>query len=158
MKSMIKLVSFHRRYAKTFLTRLTLSSVACIAIFFSPLAISELRETYAFDSFQKKVEFEALIHEMRCLVCQNQNLADSNAPLAQDLRLVIYRRISNGESTVKIKNYLVSRYGEFVSFKPRFSRLTYCLWLSPFLLLLVILLILFLKINKDARLHATAKF
>ncbi len=103
---------------------------------------------YVFESSQKKSQFEQIIHEMRCLVCQNQNLADSNAPLAKDLRLVIYRRIRNGESIVQIKKYLVSRYGDFISFKPDFSRLTYCLWLSPFILLLVILIILLFKTKK----------
>ncbi|MFZ0218859.1 MAG: cytochrome c-type biogenesis protein [Candidatus Aquirickettsiella sp.] len=120
----------------------------CWTVLFSPLAFSELSETYVFDSVQKKNQFEAIIHEMRCLVCQNQNLADSNAPLANDLRLVIYRRITQGESTGQIRSYLVSRYGTFISFKPVFSRLTYCLWLSPFILLLAILLTLFIKIKK----------
>jgi cytochrome c-type biogenesis protein CcmH/NrfF len=117
-------------------------------LFFSPLAFAELSETYVFASTQKKIQFEEVIHEMRCLVCQNQNLADSNAPLAQDLRLVIYRRIKRGESIAQVKNYLVSRYGEFISFKPAFSRLTYVLWLSPFILLLVIFLIFLFKIKK----------
>jgi cytochrome c-type biogenesis protein CcmH len=115
---------------------------------FSPLAFSESSEMYVFDSTPKKNQFETIIHEMRCLVCQNQNLADSNASLAKDLRLVIYRRIKHGESIAQVKNYLVSRYGDFISFKPIFSHLTYCLWLSPFILLLVILLILLFKINK----------
>lgn len=134
-------------YRRKFLTQL-LIGMLCWTVLFSPLAFSELSETYVFDSVQKKNQFEAIIHEMRCLVCQNQNLADSNAPLANDLRLVIYRRITQGESTGQIRSYLVSRYGTFISFKPVFSRLTYCLWLSPFILLLAILLTLFIKIKK----------
>mgnify|MGYP002776583898 FL=1 len=111
---------------------------------------------YVFDSSEKKIQFEEITHEIRCLVCQNQNLADSNAPLANDLRLVIYRRIKQGESVDQVKNYLVSRYGEFISFKPAFSRITFCLWLSPFILLLVILLILLLKIKKfDTRISGS---
>lgn len=137
-----------RLYLKKFLIRFSLSGIVCFIILYSPLDFAKLSETYEFDSTQKKFQFEEIIHEMRCLVCQNQNLADSNAPLAQDLRLVIYRRIRNGESKVQIKNYLISRYGDFISFKPTFSHLTYCLWLSPFILLIVILLILLLKINK----------
>jgi cytochrome c-type biogenesis protein CcmH len=133
------------------LKRFNLINLFCLIIFFSPCAFSKLTEAYVFDTPQKKIQFEEIIHEMRCLVCQNQNLADSNAPLAQDLRLVIYRRISSGEPTVQIKHYLVSRYGEFVSFKPPFSRLTYCLWLSPFILLLVTLLLFLLKIKKIVR-------
>lgn len=133
---------------RKFLTQFGLSGVFCLVILFSPLAVAKLSEMYVFDSTQKNNQFAEIIHEMRCLVCQNQNLADSNAPLAKDLRFVIYRRIKNGESTVQIRNYLVSRYGNFISFKPAFSGLTYCLWLSPFILLLVILLILLFKINK----------
>jgi cytochrome c-type biogenesis protein CcmH/NrfF len=139
-------------YLRKFLTRLGLSGIVCLAILFSPLGFATLSETYVFDSSQKKIQFEEIIHEMRCLVCQNQNLADSNAPLAQDLRLVIYRRIKQGVSVEQIKNYLVSRYGDFISFKPPFSSLTYGLWLSPFILLFIIFLILLFKIKKfDAR-------
>ena len=134
--------------SRKFSTQLGLSWIFCLVMLFSPLACSESSEIYVFDSTPKKKQFEEIIHEMRCLVCQNQNLADSNAPLAKDLRLVIYRRIKHGESADQIKDYLVSRYGDFISFKPVFSRLTYCLWLSPFILLLIIFLILLFKIKK----------
>ncbi|OIZ95645.1 hypothetical protein A1D18_01800 [Candidatus Rickettsiella isopodorum] len=141
---------------KKFLKKNSLRKLFWLAIFFSPLAFSELSEMYVFDSSEKKIQFEEITHEIRCLVCQNQNLADSNAPLANDLRLVIYRRIKQGESVDQVKNYLVSRYGEFISFKPAFSRITFCLWLSPFILLLVILLILLLKIKKfDTRISSS---
>ena len=108
--------------------------------FFSALAFSATHEIYSFASRQEKIQFQQIIQELRCLVCQNQNLADSNAPLAQDLRGIIYQRIKKGESSSNIKNYLVSRYGEFILFKPAFSRLTYGLWLSPFILLLAIVI------------------
>lgn len=127
-----------------------LSKLFFLAIFFSPLAVAASSDRYVFASAQKKAQFAEIIHEMRCLVCQNQNLADSNAPLAQDLRLVIYRRIKNGESPTEIKKYLISRYGNFIAFRPIFSRLTYCLWLSPFILFLVIMFILLLKLRKYA--------
>ncbi len=108
--------------------------------FFSAFAFSATHEIYFFDSRQEKIQFQQIIQELRCLVCQNQNLADSNAPLAQDLRRIIYQRIKRGESSLKIKHYLVSRYGEFILFKPLFSPLTYGLWLSPFILLLAIVI------------------
>lgn len=106
--------------------------------FFCSLAFG-VEEIYAFDSTPKKMQFQQIIQELRCLVCQNQNLADSDATLAKDLRQVIYQRIKKGDSTADIKNYLVSRYGEFILFRPAFSPLTYCLWLSPFILLVSIL-------------------
>ena len=134
--------------SRKFSSLLGLSWIFCLVMLFSSLAFSESSEMYVFDSTAKKNQFEEIIHEMRCLVCQNQNLADSNAPLAKDLRLVIYQRIKHEESADQIKDYLLSRYGDFISFKPVFSRLTCCLWLSPFILLLVIFLILLLKLNK----------
>jgi|GEM_PF-328859 len=133
---------------KKFLKKFSLSKLFCLVIFFSPLAIAASSDLYAFASAQKKAQFAEIIHEMRCLVCQNQNLADSNAPLAQDLRLVIYRRIKNGESPAQIKKYLISRYGDFIAFRPVFSHLTYCLWLSPFILFLFIMSILLYKLRK----------
>jgi cytochrome c-type biogenesis protein CcmH len=135
-------------YSKKFLILFSLSGILGFIIFFSPLALSESSELYVFNSTQKKSQFEEIIHEMRCLVCQNQNLADSNALLAKDLRLMIYRRIRNGESTYQIRNYLISRYGDFITFRPPFSHLTYYLWLSPFILLLIIFFIFLLKMKK----------
>ena len=131
------------KYLKNFLNKLF-----CLAIFFSPWVVAASSDLYLFTSVQKKTQFTEIIHEMRCLVCPNQNLADSNAPLAQDLRLVIYRRIQNGESPAQIKKYLVGRYGDFITFRPVFSHLTYCLWLSPFILFLVIMFILLVKLRK----------
>jgi len=83
-------------YVKKFLKNF-LSKLFFLAIFFSPLVLAASSDLYVFASAQKKAQFAEIIHEIRCLVCQNQNLVDSNAPLAQDLRLVIYRRIKNGE-------------------------------------------------------------
>ncbi|MDQ8039917.1 MAG: cytochrome c-type biogenesis protein [Cellulomonas sp.] len=100
-------------------------------------------ELYPFNSVVQKKTFQHMILDLRCLVCQNQNLADSNALFAQDLRQIIYQRIIRGESEEHIKIYLVSRYGEFILFKPLFSPLTYLLWLGPFILLLTIIVNLF---------------
>lgn len=137
------MLQFVKKFLKNFLSKLFF-----LAIFFSPLAVAVSSDMYVFTSTQKKAQFAEIIHEMRCLVCQNQNLADSNAPLAQDLRLIIYRRVQNAESPAQIKKYLVSRYGDFIAFRPVFSQLTYCLWLSPFILFLVIMFILLCKLRK----------
>jgi cytochrome c-type biogenesis protein CcmH len=135
-------------YINFFLKKKILSKLFLLVIFFSSLATAELRDSYIFDSTHKKKQFEQIIYEMRCLVCQNQNLADSNALLAKDLRLVIYQRILNNESKDNIEEYLVSRYGNFISFKPTFTPLNYCLWLSPFILLVASLFIFVFNINK----------
>ncbi|MBY3346996.1 cytochrome c-type biogenesis protein [Rhizobium laguerreae] len=78
----------------------------------------------------------ALSAELRCMVCQNQSIDDSNADLAKDLRLMVRERISDGDSDEAVLNYIVSRYGEFVLLKPRVSMKTVLLWGAPVLLVL----------------------
>lgn len=73
--------------------------------------------------------------ELRCLVCQNQTLADSSAPLAQDLRNEIRQMIAKGRSDDEIRDYLVQRYGDFVLYRPPWKATTLLLWMGPFLLL-----------------------
>ena len=73
---------------------------------------------------------------MRCLVCQNESIDDSSAPLARDLRLLIRERLKAGDSDAQVIDYLVARYGEFVLLKPRFEASTFILWLGPFAILL----------------------
>jgi cytochrome c-type biogenesis protein CcmH len=78
---------------------------------------------------------KALENELRCLVCQNQTLADSNAPLAEDLRKEVRDLATGGKSDDEIRAYLVARYGDFVLYKPPVKSTTYVLWFGPFLLL-----------------------
>jgi len=73
----------------------------------------------------------AISHELRCMVCQNQSIDDSDAPLARDLRLLVRERIAAGDSNGQVIDFLVARYGEFVLLKPRFSPHTLLLWLLP---------------------------
>lgn len=76
---------------------------------------------------------------LRCLVCQNQSIDDSDAPLARDLRLLVRERLKTGDSDAAVIDFVVARYGEFVLLKPRFSPHTYLLWLAPpFILLLAL--------------------
>jgi cytochrome c-type biogenesis protein CcmH len=81
--------------------------------------------------------YEALLAELRCLVCQNQSLADSNADLAQDLRQEVYRMVQSGDSNEKIIGFLVARYGDFVLYRPRVKPVIYLLWFGPAILLLI---------------------
>ncbi len=78
-----------------------------------------------------------LIEGLRCLVCQNQSLADSNADLAQDLRLEVYRLLMEGDDNEDIIKYLVARYGDFVLYRPPFKSTTYLLWLAPVIFLMI---------------------
>ena len=89
----------------------------------------------AFEDPAQQVRYERLIREIRCLVCQNEPIADSNAPLAADLRREIRERIEGGASDREIIDFLTARYGDFVLYRPPFSPRTWLLWLAPGLLL-----------------------
>lgn len=80
---------------------------------------------------------EDLGKELRCLVCQNESIEDSNADLARDLRIIVRERIAKGESTDQVKQYVVDRYGDYVLLNPPFKGATLVLWLGPFALLVV---------------------
>ncbi|WP_027550502.1 cytochrome c-type biogenesis protein [Bradyrhizobium sp. Cp5.3] len=83
----------------------------------------------------KEARARELSRELRCMVCQNQSIDDSDAPLARDLRLLVRERIAAGDSNSQVLDFLVARYGEFVLLKPRFERQTLLLWLlAPVLL------------------------
>ena len=104
------------------------------------------QDTYSFASLTDAKRFHLLTQEVRCVVCQNQNIADSNAPLANDLREKIYLMVVNKKSDEEIKNFLVTRYGEFILLRPRFNKTTSFLWLFP-LIGLVFILLFFLRLT-----------
>ena len=93
-------------------------------------------ETYEFSKPSLEQRYKHLSAELRCPKCQNQNIADSNAPISQDLRKLLYKQLEAGASDEEILEYMVSRYGEFVRYRPRYSGVTLILWLMPILLLL----------------------
>lgn len=92
---------------------------------------------FEFDDAEKAEVFQRLSNELRCLVCQNQNLADSNAELAQELRREIYRMVKEGKDEQAVIDFMVSRYGDFVLYRPPVNRATWLLWSGPFLLLAI---------------------
>ena len=96
-------------------------------------------DAYQFDSPDMEANYNQLINEQRCLVCQNQNLAGSDADLAKDLRRETYQMLKQGKSRDEIIEFMVARYGDFVLYRPQFKSSTYLLWLGPFLLLLLVL-------------------
>ena len=81
--------------------------------------------------------FHDLVAELRCVMCQNQSLADSNAQIAHDLRREVFELMREGRSDAEIRDYLVDRYGEFVLYRPPFSARNALLWVGPFVLLVV---------------------
>jgi len=104
-------------------------------------------EAYEFDSAQTEADYYKLISELRCLVCQNQNLSGSNAELAKDLRRQTYEMLTRGESPQQVVEFMVARYGDFVLYRPQFKTSTYLLWLGPFLLLLIVLYVVIRKVR-----------
>lgn len=93
-------------------------------------------EILEFEDIGQERQYKTLINELRCLVCQNQNLADSNAELARDLRNQTYTMITQGKSNQEIVDYMVTRYGDFVLYRPPLNPMTMMLWVGPFVLLL----------------------
>jgi cytochrome c-type biogenesis protein CcmH len=85
---------------------------------------------------QQEARYHRLVNELRCLVCQNQNIADSNAPLAADLRAQVERQVLEGRSDREILDYMTARYGDFVLYRPPFAARNWVLWLGPFALVL----------------------
>lgn len=94
--------------------------------------------------------------ELRCLVCQNQNIADSHADLAIDLKKQLREQIAAGRTDDEIKAYMVERYGDFVLYRPPLKATTVLLWAGPFLLLLGVIVVLFRKLRARAALAAAA--
>ena len=87
---------------------------------------------------EQEVLYQAMVQEVRCLVCQNQSIAESNAELAKDLRIEISSQIKDGKTEQEIKDFLLNRYGDFVLYQPSFNKKTFFLWLSPLILLFLI--------------------
>ena len=108
-------------------------------------------DTYEFKDEVERVRFRSLTEELRCPKCQNQNIADSNAPIATDLRREIYRMLDDGRSDKEIVDFLVMRYGDFVMYKPPLDSRTWLLWYGPFGLLglgAIVLCVLVLRRRK----------
>jgi len=107
-------------------------------------------EIKTFDSQEQELRYKKVIGELRCLVCQNQNLSGSDADLAKDLRKQVYKMIRNGQSNKDITEYMVARYGDFVLYRPQFKATTFLLWIGPFIILAIGLFVLirFIRLRK----------
>ncbi|MFC5438442.1 cytochrome c-type biogenesis protein [Rhodanobacter ginsenosidimutans] len=103
----------------------------------SGVARAQAIDPLPFKSHVEEVRFQHLTSQLRCLVCQNESLADSNAELARDLRHEVFDLMNTGKSDVQIKQYLVQRYSDFVLYDPPFRRGTLLLWLGPIILLML---------------------
>lgn len=97
-------------------------------------------EIYEFKSAEDEARYKALIEELRCPKCQNQNLAGSDAPIAVDLKNQTYQMINDGRSDTEIRAYMFERYGDFISYKPPMRPSTWILWLFPPVLLIALII------------------
>jgi len=125
---------------------ITLSLLVCFSTITPGYSIVE--EQVSFDSPKTEKRYKKLIAELRCLVCQNQSLADSDAELAQDLRRKTVEMLKNGASDNDIRTYMTDRYGDFVLYRPPFNTTTAFLWLGPFILLFGVLVGIIINIRK----------
>lgn len=105
-------------------------------------------DTYQFNNEAQELRYQALIAELRCPKCQNQNLAGSDAPIAKDLKDRTYQLLQDGKTDSEIRDYMISRYGDFISYKPPVRGSTYALWFGPFALLLVVVAVLIWRRKK----------
>lgn len=127
---------------RRWLTKLLIILCCCVSL----TALAGQR--YPFKSEQKAQEFNSLSHQLRCLVCQNESLASSQAALAIQLRDEVYHMVQAGESSPDIKAFMVQRYGDFVLFKPPVVTRTLLLWYGPFALLFLGVLVLFFIVKQ----------
>ncbi len=109
-------------------------------------------EAYEFQSAQMEADYNKLISELRCLVCQNQNLADSNAELAKDLRKQTHEMLTQGKTPDQVVQYMIDRYGDFVLYRPRLKTDTLLLWFGPFALLVLVLWLVIRVMRKKQKL------
>ena len=113
-------------------------------------------DAYKFDDPKKEKIYHELTDELRCLVCQNQNIAGSNAELAVDMRRKTYEMVSTGQSKQQVADYMADRYGDFVLYKPPFKASTAVLWIGPFIILAVSIWLMLRVIRNRREEHETA--
>ena len=101
------------------------------------VSVAKAIDIHEFDTEQQRLDYQQLTEELRCLVCQNQNIADSDAGLAKDLRNEVAKLIKQGQDYSQITNYMVERYGDFIRYAPPMRFDTIILWVMPFVILLI---------------------
>jgi cytochrome c-type biogenesis protein CcmH len=131
-----------------------LQAVLVAFLLFAGIAHAQAIEPMPFANHAQELRFQHLTHELRCPMCQNETLADSNAPIARDLRNQIFKMMQQGKSDDEIKQYLVARYSKFVLYDPPLTRGTWLLWFGPLLILLGGAGVVLVAIRKRGRMPA----
>jgi cytochrome c-type biogenesis protein CcmH len=122
-----------------------MKKIILLLLLISP--VTQAVDSYQFSNPEQQAAYQSLVSELRCLVCQNQTIGDSNAELAADLRRQVYEMLQQGKSQAEIQQFMTDRYGDFVLYKPAFKGTTRLLWLAPALFLVVGLLSVFFVIR-----------
>jgi cytochrome c-type biogenesis protein CcmH len=128
--------------------RLTLLAVLCLLPL---LALAQAIQPLPFRDHAEELRFQALSAELRCPMCQNETLADSNAPIAHDLRRQIFEMMQAGKSDAEIKAYLVDRYSSFVLYKPPVEPKTWLLWFGPLVVLALGGIVVAVQVRRRSR-------
>jgi cytochrome c-type biogenesis protein CcmH len=127
--------------------RLSIILISLLIVFSSSLSAIEPK---AFETAEQEARYQLLITELRCPKCQNQNLKDSDALIAQDLKDLIHEQILAGKTNEQIIEFLKLRYGNFISYKPPVNKATFILWFGPILLLMIgLIFIIRFKVNQN---------
>jgi cytochrome c-type biogenesis protein CcmH len=113
------------------LNRVVRAALCAVLVLIAPLAASAVEPDEVLQNERLEARARALSAELRCLVCQNQSIDDSNAPLARDLRLLVRERLQAGETDRQVLDFIVARYGDFVLLRPPLGASTLLLWLTP---------------------------
>jgi len=129
-------------------------AVSAVLIFIASQAFAVLPDEVLKDP-ALEARARVISQDLRCLVCQNQSIDDSNAPLAKDLRVIVRERLSSGDTNEQVFGYVVSRYGNYVLLKPPLQTDTLLLWASPFIMLVIALSVAIVYLRRRPELEAS---
>ncbi len=121
------------------------------SLFLTATNVSAAIESFEFDSAQQEQVFHDLTKQLRCPKCQNQNISDSNAPLAKDLRNKTYELVKQGKNEQQVVDYMVARFGNFVRYDPPMTPATIFLWLGPLLFILFGFVVLYKQTKNKSK-------
>lgn len=119
-----------------------------VALLLSFAALADNIDTYKFNSVAQEQQYRHLTESLRCPKCQNNSIADSNAMIASDMRLKVYELLQNGQTPEQVKQYMVARYGNFVTYEPPVMPSTIILWAGPALFVIIGALVIILRSRK----------
>lgn len=122
--------------------------VLVLALFFSCSVLADNIDTYKFSSVDQEQQYRHLTESLRCPKCQNNSIADSNAMIASDMRLKVYELLQSGQTPDQVKQYMVARYGNFVTYEPPVMPSTLILWAGPALFVIIGAMVIVLRSKK----------